>query len=183
MTTAADLKNYPAPRKRGTDTAVEAPPTSFQAPRMRVFPFFFTFAASSRRAFSTPLLAGPAIIKGIELYPTLVSSPPSLTVEVGTSRIEVLENSVALSTPRPYTVLTELLDPFAGMNPAAGDGYPLHTVPTLTAKYESALDLIITDREFCAVLAMVNNNVGAAEVSGVLRVLEAVDPEALRFFV
>jgi hypothetical protein len=182
MTTAADPKAYPAPRKRAAGAATTAAEESGPVPRTRVFPFFLAFGATSRRAFSTPRLIGPAIIKGIELYSTHGASPPAYTVEIGTGATPVLESAVAIDTPRPFTVLTELLDPFNGIAGTAGDGIPMHTIPSYTASYERPLDLIVTDAEFFLVLAVQNPSAFAAELSGRLRVIEAVSRDALRFF-
>jgi len=182
MTTAADPANYPSARKgRGTGKDVEAL-GPFSAPRTRVFPFFFTFIGNRRRSFSTPRIQGPAIIKGLELYNSFGSSPPQLTVEVGLALQPVLEDNVLNSVPRPYETRTELIDPFAAMGANAGRGFPIHTLPTITSHYEHPLDLIVEPGSWFVVVACVNPTAFAAEFSGSLRVIEAVDQEALRFF-
>ena len=182
MTTAADPRIYPAPRKgRGAGADIEdlGP---VQAPRMRIFPFFFTNSNTLRRSFSTPRLMGPGIIKGIELYVAFGVSPPNVTLEVGVATIPVLENGVANTVPRPYTVLTELLDPFNAITAAAGDGLTIGTLPSYTAHYERPLDLIVTLNEFFVVVAVPNAGVSVGEFQGKIRVLEDVNPEALALF-
>lgn len=173
---------YPAPRKRAGGAVDLEEMNAAPPPRMRVFPFHFSNVGSNRCSFSTPRLVGPAIVKGIELYVGFGVSPPNCTLEIGTAQSPVLESSVANTVARPYSVLLELLDPFNAMLYAAGDGMPLATAPTYTASYERPLDLIVTLPEFYLVLAVPNAGVSVGEVNGKVRILEGVDPEALRFF-
>lgn len=173
---------YPRARKGRSGSPAPLAQDVTPAPRTRIFPFFFTFAANRRRSFTTPRLIGPAIIKDLELYPTFTSSPPSFSVEIGAADTAFIENSVALTTPRPYTVLTELLDPYAAMPANVGAGYPGHTLPTETARYQRNLDLIVTTPEFFAVVALINPSAFAAEYSGAIRIIENVSREALATF-
>jgi hypothetical protein len=182
VTTAADPRIYPAARKgRGAGADLEdlGP---INAPRMRVFPFFWTSTASNRRSWSTPILQGPAIIKDVQFWFTFGASPPSMTVEIGTSTVPVLEAGVALTTARPYRVLTELQDPYGGILAAAGDGIPVGTTPTSSARPLMPLDLIVLDPSFYLVVAGVAGGAGVFEIHGNIRVLERINPEALALF-
>jgi hypothetical protein len=182
MTTAADPAIYPSSRKnRGAGVALDDLAPS-PAPRMRVFPFIFVYTNNSRRSVSTPRLVGPGIIKDFTVYRSFAATPPQQTFEIGVAQTLVVEAGVALTTPRPYTVLTELLDPFGYVAGASGDGYPITTLPTGTDHFTIPLDLIVTDAEFFAVVAHINNRVASEEINGYLRVLEAVDREALSGF-
>lgn len=182
MTTAANPQIYPPPRKgRGGGVSIEQlGPVS--APRMRMFPWIFSITGASRRTISTPRLVGPAIIKDFTWYNSTKTDPPVVTVEIGTARAPVDEAGVALTTLRPFTVLTELLDPFGVMAGASGDGFPVATLPTANDSRRFPLDLIVTDSEFFAVVSVVNNSAQAERYNGWLRVLESVDPEALSAF-
>jgi len=182
VTTAADLDNYPRPRKRGVgvdlaDLGVPAP-----APRMRYFPFHFAQGGPFRWSFSLGRVRGPAIIKGLELYPHAGGDPPSITLEVGTAQLPVNEVNAPLGSPKPYLCLTEFHDPFGLTAGAAGDGIPLGTMPNTHTRYQIPLDLIVTEGEFYPVIATCNAGAAVFSITGALRVLEAVDPEALRFF-
>jgi hypothetical protein len=182
MTTAADPKIYPAPRedRGGEDDVTDS--GDFQHPRTRLFPFIMTLTANNRRTLSTPRIQGPAIIKGIFLAQPFGQDPPGGSIEIGTARAPVTETAVALATARPYTVLSELLNPFAVMVGASGQGLLPTSLGTIMRHQETPLDLIVPDAEFFAVIAYVNNSVGAGTFAGHLRVLEGVDPDALRFF-
>jgi len=182
MTTAADPAIYPGSRKnRGAGVLAEDLAPS-PAPRMRVFPFILNVTATSRRSLSTPRLVGPAIIKDFVWYNPTKTTPPVITIEIGTATIPVNEAGVALTSARPYVILTELLDPGAAIAGAAGDGYPVATTPTTQTHHRYPLDLIVTDAEFFAVISVVNNSLQAEEYNGWLRVLEAVDRDALSAF-
>lgn len=179
-TTAVEA--YPRARKnRGTGVALEQL-AGIVAPRMRVFPFFFDMAATRRQSFSLGRCSGPAIIKGIEINPGTGQSPPASTIEIGTSPVPVLETNANLALARPYNNLIELADPFALITGPSGDGLPNFTIPNTHVRYERPLDIVVLDAQFFPVIASINNSAGAASFSGVLRVLEGVNPEAVRFF-
>jgi len=182
VTTAADPHLYPAPRKERGASAALQDLGGIQAPRMRVFPFYWSFAANSRRSWSTPQLQGPCIIRDIQLNWGAQADPPTTTLEIGTSSIPILENDVALTTPRSYNVLTELQDPDALVSGAAGAGLVASTLSTAGTRPITPLDLIVLDPSTYIVLASINDGIAAAALAGTLRVLEGVDPEALATF-
>ena len=177
-----DPLRYPAPRPNRGGHADILDSGSFQHPRTRIFPWVMTTTASSRRSISTPRIQGPALIKGLSIHAPFGVDPPQATIEIGTATIDVTEASVALTAPRPYTVLTELLNPFGVIAGAAGAGLPLTTVGTMQRWAEIPLDIIVDDIECVIVLAILANALVAGTFNGHLRVLEGVEKEALRFF-
>lgn len=182
MTTAADPANYPAARKRGTTETLDTGPLSVTAPRMRVVPFILRGSAGTRNSLSLPQFMGPALVKSIEYYPTFGQDPPGSTVELGTSASAVVEADVALTLPKPYQVLLELQDPTNYLPGAGGDGFPMWTSPTASMPRVVPLDLVVKDAAFYLVVSCPNNTGLATLIVGTVRVLEGVDPEALRFF-
>jgi len=182
MTTAADPKIFPAPRKRGAGVALDELSGPIVAPRSRLFPFHFTWSASSRHSFSTPRLTPPIILKSIFYQQTQSSSPPQQSLEIGIAHLPVYENGVALATPKPYSIITELLNRDSGMPAVAGQGFPFSTLTSGTNHWQRQLDYVITEPDVYLVIAHCNNNVQGAELTGYLTLLEAVDAETIRFF-
>jgi hypothetical protein len=176
-----DLGNFPKARSKRSGP----PPSSARAedlfenpagaaPRMRIFPFAWNETASSRRTISGKMCRGPALYKSIQLGTSALVSPISKTVEVGIASSRVTENGVALTTPRPYTLMLELVDPFLQIASAAGQGFPIHTTNPLLRDYIMPLDLVIYDAEFYPVVSLWNNTGNVQQWQGNIRVLEQV---------
>jgi len=182
VTTAGDVSNYPRARdKRGSVEAAPGAP-SVPLPRMRVLPFATAAIGSSRRSISLPRVQGPALIKDVQFMFGFGVDPPSCTFEIGVSLLPVFENAVANTVPRPYTVLTELSDPAAALLTTAGDGFPVWTIQNPAQGMTKPLDLILDTGAWYVVLAVCNPTAAAGACYGHVRVLEGIDPEALRFF-
>jgi hypothetical protein len=94
----------------------------------------------------------------------------------------VSEAGVALTTVRPYTVLTEKLDPFGVAAATIGAGYPASTVPNTRVNFEFTVDLIVTEARFVFTLSWVNTNATGEERPGHFLVLENVNADALNLF-
>lgn len=175
-----DARAYPLARRNRTGPA----PSGAQAgiltsdpstpPRMRVFPFVFNETATSRRAWSGNQCTGPALIKDLFIGTSAHATPTNKTVEIGIASTRITEAGVALATPRPYTLLTELLDPFNVVLDAAGGGIPDTTTAPNAASQRVKLDLVVYDAQFFPVLALVNNTGNAQEWHGWFRVLEQI---------
>jgi hypothetical protein len=181
MTTAADPRIYPAARKgRGAGVVIEdlGPIT---APRMRVMAFAFISTATSRRSLSFGPFTGPCIVKDVEFYHSSFTAGYANSLEVGKNTIPVTEAGVALATARPYTRITELIDPFNVAAADSGQGIP-DAGPPSRGFFQRSLNIVVTDPEIYIILAWINPGLNAETFTGELRVLEGVDPEALRFF-
>ena len=188
MTT--DSRTFPLPRRGRT-----GPPSSLDAintaagdalpapPRSRVFPFQFSETATSRRTISTPKLVGPAILRFAYFSTGTKVTPPNESLEFGWAPSPVQEAGVALTVIRPYTVLTELLDPFAVSVAAIGRGFPNFTLPPAANAFPFTLDLIVAEPQLAFVVALINNGANAQVWTGYLSILEAVSPSALANFV
>jgi hypothetical protein len=184
-----DANTWPLPRRRraGPPTNADIQQASSGAnaptpPRSRNFPFLMTMSANSRRTISTPLLVGPAILRRVYFVYGTPSSPPGQSLEIGWSPNAVTEAGVALTTVRPYTVLTEKLDPFAVSAAAIGAGYPAITTPSGRAFWEVPCDYIVTETRFAFTLSWVNNSVSGEERDGYMTVIENVNADALNLF-
>ena len=173
---------YPRKRKRQNSGAATEQLSGGQLPRTRVFPWVMSVTGTSRRSLSTQRLVGPAIIKDISLTPGFGLDPPNCTIEVGIAHVSVTEAGVALGSARPFSVQLELQNPFGVIGDAAGDGIPLGSAGTALRWPTIPLDIVVTDPEFFVVVSVVNNSASAATMVGQVRVVEAVNPEALRFF-
>jgi hypothetical protein len=181
-----DALTYPLPRRSRTGpassldaAAANAAAGSTTPPRTRLFPWAMSETANTRRTISTPRLIGPAIFKSLTFYSGTHQDPPGDTLEIGWSPVAVQEAGVALATVRPYTVLTELLDPFAFMTAPTGRGFPQWTSPTVNNPFEFRLNLILTEPQFVFTLSIVNNSNLAQEWHGTAIILEAVNADAL----
>jgi hypothetical protein len=178
-----DRRAYPAlrvkragpPPSSSLDAAIRAGGGTI-TPRMRVFPLGFNETASSRRTLSSNQCQGPALIKDIALGTSTYTAPTNKSIEVGIASSRITENGVALTTPRPYTLLTELLDPFAAIVDAAGGGLLQTTSAPNMNTIRTPLDLVVLDAQFYVTIALVNNTANAQEWHGWFRVLEAIDP-------
>jgi hypothetical protein len=185
----ADPRTYPLPRRKrvGPSSSLEALAAANEGavatpPRARVFPWVMNLTATSRRTLSTPLLQGPALLRKCFIFSGTVSTPPQQTLEFGWSVNPVTENGVAIATVRPYTVLTEYLDPFAVSASTIGMGFPAAADANSHVKYEYSLDLIVTEPRFCFTVSWLNIASTAEQRSGHLLVLEAVNLDALSTF-
>jgi hypothetical protein len=152
------------------------------APRTRFFNFLDFMAANSRSSQSFPQVQGPGLIKDIWFSQQTWTDPPPMTIEIGLAHTPVREVAVANGLPRPFQCLFELRDPWAVMPDAVGDGiitstWAAHPRPLFP------LDLIIPPGAWYIVLSTSNTSIGfTTRLLGHLRVIEGVDPEALRFF-
>jgi hypothetical protein len=184
-----DARTFPLPRRGRTgpasslDAIAAAQGPNLPAPpRSRVFPWQFSETANTRRTISTPKLIGPAILRKAYFQTSTKIAPPGESLEFGWAQTPIQEAGVALTVIRPYTVLTELLDPFGVSNIAIGKGFPNFTIPTGVAGYEVTLDLIITEPQFVFTVSLINNSLNAQQWTGWMSVLEAISPSALADF-
>jgi hypothetical protein len=182
VTTASDPQAYPAPRAgRGSGAAFQAD-EPITAPRTRIFPFYMRGTLNRRSTWSTPRLTGPAIIKELNWNGGTPSDPPISTLELGVAMAPVTEAAVVTTTPRAWTVLTELVDSSALIADTAGAGFPASTLPGSLAYQPRALNLVMTEPEFFLVVSFWCNAATGSPITGHLVVLEGVDRESLRFF-
>ncbi len=177
-----DPLTYPRPRPRGAVVSLGAEGEPIPLPRMRLFPFILNIVASRRTTVSGPRCIGPGIIRKVFVRETTGQGSAVRTYEIGYATSQVNEASALLTSARPYTVLTELQDPFDVQADAGGRGYPASTNFLASARLPDDVNLIVDAREFFPVFAVVNNNVNAEEVSGFMHVLENVSREALANF-
>lgn len=180
---------YPLARRKRVGPISQIDPEEIAAlaesgepPRSRIFPFIMNMTATSRRTVSTPLLVGPAILRKIFFGLHTVTTPPQQTIEVGYAVNPITETAVALTTPRPYTNLIELIDPFGIANAAAGDGILSDNTANTNVRFEWTLDLIVNLPRFVFTLAQINASATAEQRGGQFVVLEGVSPAALRAF-
>lgn len=174
---------YPRTRKnRATSASPFESIGQTPIPRVRVFPFYMALIANTRKTISFGRFIGPALIKDVSFTPGFGVDPSNWTLEIGTSSISVTENNVGLATAKPYSVLTELVDPFSALSLLAGDGIPGTTLGTAVRWHTIPLDFIVELPEFYAVLGSCNASGGVGNLVGHIRVIEGVNREALGFF-
>lgn len=151
-------------------------------PRTRAMPFVIRETAASRSSFVTPILRGPVIIFGIHYNIGTVADPPAGTLELGWKITPGHETSVALTTPRPYTVLTELQDPQNQVADAAGGGFPWTTLNAPGRGTYVPLRIVVVGAQVCVVVADVNNSGFVQNIYGYLHLVENVSDQALASF-
>jgi hypothetical protein len=185
----ADPTGYPFARRKRGGPIVEVDPEiaafleeNTAPPRSRVFPWLMTAITNTRRSVSTPLLQGPAILRRFSFTLDSNPDPPVVSVEVGWALNPVNEAGVAVATLKPYTVLTELLNPFGVGTLGAGQGYPAFSSVNTHVEWETVEDFIILEPRFCFVAAIHNNGGFTSAGRGWMSVLEGVSPAALRAF-
>lgn len=141
-------------------------------PRSRVFQWIENVTVNTRRTLSTPRLQGPVIIKSFSFY--VATHSAAVTAEIGYASVSITEAGVALTTPRPYTLLTEKIDPFGVLADISGRGLLDGTIPNTNVRYSEPLDLIIDQADVFVCLATWNNSALAQVWTGTLRVVENV---------
>lgn len=174
-----DAGTYPAPRLKriGGESLPSVALTPL--PRSRVFSWVENVTATSRRTVSGPRCQGPALLKDCSWYLGTHSAAFNVTVEVGYALNAVTEAGVPLATVRPYTVLNELIDPFAQVSASAGVGFIDEGQPSTNVRWKEPLDLIVDLDQFFPVLAVVNGSANAQLWHGQLRVVEGILRTAL----
>ena len=184
-----DARTYPLPRKRRTgppsnlDTQAATQADVIAAPpRSRFCPFIFTELANKRITVCTPRLIGPAILRKCSFFIGTRTTPPATTVEFGWAPTDCTEAGATIGSARPYTLLTELIDPFNYIASASGEGYPLTTTPAGHNEWNMDLDLIVTEQNFVFTTSLVNNGPNGQEYYGHMLILENVNPAALSAF-
>jgi hypothetical protein len=161
----------------GPDTGAAAAPP----PQTRVFPFTLAANANTRTSVSSPIMHGPAIIRGLHFSKGGAASGlqgPGL----GKSVVAVSENSVAVTTPAPFTKLFEGLDSPSGSAGAADDATAIADMQASLLTDADNLGIVVTDPEWRLVVYVASGAVGAAVIQGYVTVLEGVSPEALANF-
>ncbi len=166
-------------RGHGGESVVQP---ELKSPRTRIFPWHMSLGGQARRSLSTPLLQGPLMIRAIEMYMSTLADPPNLTIEIGYSTVPVQEAGVPLTTARPYTVLTEMLDPFGVITDAAGAGIIVSTLPGTRVHFERTLEIILPGNSAYVVIAAVQSAIGGFPLTGTLRILEGISREAAENF-
>ncbi len=178
-----DPATYPHPRPKriggGWAPSISGGPP---LPRTRVLPFYFTMTANNRRAFTLPRCQGPAIIKRFAWETSGGAEPATATIELGYASVPFSEAGVAVTTSRPYTVITELTDPFGLIADLAGFGWPNRVTGAGSRASGMDTDFIIDLSEFYVVIATQNNGAGILNFDGHVTVIEGVSREALANF-
>lgn len=179
---AFDARWYPKRRKGRGGGAPIPEDLRFAAPRSRVFNISAINGGGAVTWYGFPRCIGPGIIKRIQIWNMNANDPVGVTLEIGVSYAPLASGFQALTLARPYEVLTEMHPDSNRIAATAGDGIPFGTVPGGTDRQSLQVDLIITQPEFYPVLGLVNSTGGNHGWDVQLTVLEAVNPEALRFF-
>lgn len=148
-------------------------------PRSRVFPWLMFTTATSRRTICSAPVTGPAILRKLKWGKATITTAPVKTLEVGWSRLPNVEAGVPLATPRPYTNLIELQDPFVVAPAAIGRGFPGDNSSTSYVEYEFTLDLLVMEPNFVFTISIINNSGQSEQHGGHFTVLEGIALEAL----
>ncbi len=180
---------YPPARARGTvrlpsgaTVAAAAAPALAAGARTRILNWAYNSTAFTRTTITLGQFNGPAIIKGVECYTSPVPSGVGFTIELGKAATAIDEAAVPLATPRPYSLLTEMRDPFNAVQAASGEGLILSTIPNTIVQYERLVDILIMDPSFYAVVAIYNNSGAGSAVVGKVRIIENISQDAAANF-
>jgi len=184
-------RQYPVARPKrvlGVKTAVDPTlealmDTTGAIPRTRLFPWRVHETAARRNSFATPRLQGPVLVQSFSWKTGVVADPPNETIEIGYATTNPQETDALLTTPRPYTVLTELQDPQNIIANDRGLGFPVFTVSSPEMGSRIPLGLIITDPEVFVCVCVVNPSGSIQDFSGYLWLLEQVSRKALEMYV
>lgn len=172
---------YPRPilNRIGAELLPTGAPIS--APTSYVFPVSLQVGASARSSISSPKLTGPSLIRGVHLSKT-GTAKGVLGFGLGKSTISVTEDSVATTTPLPFTSL------FNGL-PAVGAGAasPNQTDVILDVQTSNLIDddsigIIVLDRDWFLVVYAASSAASGDTVNGHVTVLDGINPAALANF-
>ena len=153
--------------------------------RIRNFPIFMSMlnAATRRSSVATPILKGPVIIVSLAIGTTNGVNPPGDAIELGyIIGNSFNESNVLTTTPRPYTVLTEMMtggDP-AQPWPKELNGFPVPAGGASGAvPWQSAqpVPLLIPVDEIDVAIVVAFSSMRAVNgnfIAGYLRILEDV---------
>lgn len=158
----------------GTALAVSPPIT-------RILAFNLSGNPGVRTTVSSTRIRGPAIIQSLDLGAS-VSSLNSFALELGKSASSVTEQDVALTVPRPYTLLTERLSQTAAGENAQRKGFVQTSLALTTPRHLGLLNIIVLETEFFITISMVSLVAAGTAFFGHLVVLEAVPPETIAAF-
>ncbi len=186
---ALDPLTYPRPRLRrpgpppASAAFAEAAGGALTPPRGRVLSFGLSANLSSRTTRSFGPFVGPLIIRGIHCEFDSHTDPISNSLEIGWSESAVSEVSVALTTARKYTLLTESAGDTGVIIAAAGQGLINWTAPNTLVNWQKQLHLVVQAGTVFVCLGLVQGSaVGALRVSGELTLLEGVPLDGLGAF-
>jgi hypothetical protein len=174
-----DARTYPAARKKRSGPPPTQLPGNELPPsqggslgRPRVFPFVLHQTATRRNSVCTPLLLGNVLIQSYYIATGTYSDPPNMTIEIGYQLIAGAETNALLTTPRPYTVLTEFLDPHGIVAADRGQGFPQNTTNSPQRGTRIPLGLYVLERECAVVIADVNPSGFVQDYYGYLNLIE-----------
>lgn len=184
-----DRRAFPTARRNRTGPPTAGTAGPFAQPigsdigRTRIFPFRMSEAANTRNTMSTPRLLGNVIVHSLYFFFGSAADPPNDTLEVGYALAPVRELNVALTTSRPYTVLTELLDHNAGIANDRGAGFPNFTTNTPQRGTRIPLGLVIMERELVVTLSVVNPSAFVQNCDGYFNLTENLSNAALARYI
>jgi hypothetical protein len=184
-----DRRAFPTARRNRTGPPAAGTAGPFAQPigsdigRTRIFPFRISEAANCRNTMSTPKLLGNVIIHSLYFAVGTASDPPNDTLEVGYALAPVREVNVALTTSRPYTVLTELLDHNGGIANDRGAGFPGVTINSPQRGTRIPLGLIIMERELAVTISIVNPSGFVQNWDGYFNLTENLSAAALARYI
>jgi hypothetical protein len=174
---------YPRPRSNRIGGESSAAAIGYTFPRSRVMSFNMSHATSgSRQTMSLGSCQGPAIIKSIRLKWASAVDPPRTSLEIGYSRVAVLENLALSTVQRPYTLLTEVSDALGFIPFNTGEGILNTTYTTDILPGNVELNLVVNEAQFFPVLSLWIGTAATFSIVGTLQVIENVDPRALASF-
>lgn len=175
-------RNRTGPPPAGTAGPL-AQPIGSDVGRVRVFPWAINETAARRNTISTPKLLGNVIILSLSFSSGSHADPPNDTLEVGYALQPLTETNVVLTVPRPYTVLTELLDPHGIIANDRGQGFFGTTLNVPNRGSRIPLGLVVLERECAVVLALVNPSAFVQTWLGTLTVIENLSFAALARYI
>lgn len=184
-----DRRAYPAARRNRTGPPPVGAAGPFAQPigsnigRTRVFPFRINELAAGRNTISTPKLLGNVVIHSLYFQYGTTGDPPPSTIEIGYALTPISEIGVALTVPRPYTVLTELIDQSNQIANDRGQGFPSTTSNSPQRGTRIPLGLIVMERELAVVIADVNPSIFVQGIFGYFNLTENLSDAALAGYI
>ena len=148
--------------------------------RGRVWSWLLTTVASRRVTISGPLCHGPAMLRSCSFFGTTHESTGGMNVAIGYHTSPVTEAGVLNTVARPYTTLTELLNPENLVSQQNAKGFVEGFIPGTLTHWAEPLDFIVTEPTFFPVISISTIAFITAELyTGQLRLTEAAPRAAL----
>lgn len=159
-----------------------AAPSSIHIPRTRLFQYSVSANAGTRSTVSSPQVKGPAIIKAAFIEFNGGADPPAVSLEIGYNPTPVVEENIATTTVKGWSVFSEKVDEATPLINGVHQGFIQWSIFNTRPRAPYPLNQLIQLDNFRIIFSLINGSGVAVEGLGWIEVIEDIDPAALAGF-